>query len=99
MRITVEEATQPDRTDRKPTRKTGEGRFETWRGALHVLWGRHQDRKILGGAKRNDLTKLLHHLGASEGKCVLVAQIKLREFIPKHTFKYVKMVVLITLKV
>lgn len=90
MRITVEEATQLDRLTGNRHTKTGEGHFETWRGALHVLWGRHQDRKILGGAKRNDLT---------EGKCVLVAQIKLREFIPKHTFKYVKMAVLITLKV
>ena len=49
-------------------------------------------------AERTGLTKLLHHFGVSVRKRVLVTQIKLRGFIPKHTLKYVKMVVLITLK-
>ena len=42
--------------------------------------------------------KAVHHLGASGSERVLIAHIKPRGFIPKNMVKYVKMVVLITLK-
>jgi len=43
--------------------------------------------------------EVLHRLGASSKKRVLIAHIKPRGFIPKDTLGCVKMVVLITVKV
>ena len=70
---------------------------ERSRRRLHHLWA---GSKIPPpGDGPCTILKHAHYLGTFGRKRMSIAQIKLRGFIPKNTLKYVKMVVLLALKV